>query len=481
MTSYALGQKVTSQNKTRLFYRPGDGNRLRHASSKPIKYNGRMFESLGKLARLQPGWARDMDGLIHFQYVHRQDYLPGSPDLLLDVLLLADDDDPACLVTTNDIMEHLGGDTENSAAAFFRVAETLSLKPVSLTKPMRLEPVIIPKPWGRELWYSGIESRGVSTVEGLPLAWLTDIFGAELGCAGSPVLLKILDPHPDSDFGDLYFEMHEQKVEVYIVTHLDSHAWPDDVGRIRYGFNQSLLADYDSREAFLTDYVAAVRRYQHLRDQIDDQLARLRAASGQDPESPVQPDTHRAWMGEVATDLREQEATLREAMYKFTALRTLKAGDVITVSPFFPHSLQHGVRVVEFQTPHYERYILSFTQRVLTQDHWDTEQVLNHALTDDPPPSQVRPLGPGRELIADFEAFTVVRYRLEQGQRLPLELRRYALVMSLTGHVSVDDVHLEPESALLLPPGVFSLGNNGREQATLLLAREPDIIAAEDP
>ena len=32
--------------------------------------------------------------------------------------------------------------------------------------------------------------------------------------------------------------------------------------------------------------------------------------------------------------------------------------------------------MVEFQTPTYERFILSFTQKVLTQDYWDTVKAI---------------------------------------------------------------------------------------------------------
>ena len=37
---------------------------------------------------------------------------------------------------------------------------------VSLDDPARLEPVVIDKPWGREIWYSGIEARGESRIVG---------------------------------------------------------------------------------------------------------------------------------------------------------------------------------------------------------------------------------------------------------------------------------------------------------------------------
>ncbi|MDK1022726.1 MAG: hypothetical protein QGD92_00670 [Gammaproteobacteria bacterium] len=68
-----------------------------------------------------------------------------------------------------------------------------------VTGPLTLETVVIPKPWGREIWYTGSEARGVSTIQGLPLPWVTSLYKSRLvgEADADPVLLKILDPLPD--------------------------------------------------------------------------------------------------------------------------------------------------------------------------------------------------------------------------------------------------------------------------------------------
>ena len=114
---------------------------------------------------------------------------------------------------------------------------------VSLDEPVRLRPVYIPKPWGREIWYSGIESRGESHISGsngsLPLSHYLALAPERL-CRRQPlVLLKVLDPRSEPGLGELYLEVHEQKREVYVVTHIDPNAWPDGRGNIRYGINQT--------------------------------------------------------------------------------------------------------------------------------------------------------------------------------------------------------------------------------------------------
>ena len=75
-------------------------------------------------------------------------------------------------------------------------------------------------------------------------------------------------------------------------------------------------------------------------------------------------------------------------MESFTRLLDLRVGDVVRVEPYYPHSLQHGVRVVELQTPTYERFIISFAQQVVTQDHWDSEHAIAHMSLDPAPEPQ---------------------------------------------------------------------------------------------
>ena len=103
---------------------------------------------------------------------------------------------------------------------------------INLFRPLCLKPIAIAKPWGQEIWYTGIEVRGQSLVEAAvggfttPLPWLLSLAPMRFagGADKSLCLLKVLDPLPDEVYGDLYFEMHEQKREVYVVTHLDQTA-----------------------------------------------------------------------------------------------------------------------------------------------------------------------------------------------------------------------------------------------------------------
>ena len=83
--------------------------------------------------------------------------------------------------------------------------------------PCALRPVTVPKPWGREVWYSGVEARGesgVCTTAGVePLSQ----YLGERGRTEPVILLKALQ----ATTGDLYLEVHETKSEVYVVDRID--------------------------------------------------------------------------------------------------------------------------------------------------------------------------------------------------------------------------------------------------------------------
>lgn len=230
------------------------------------------------------------------------------------------------------------------------------------SSPALLKPISIPKPWGQEIWYTGIEQRGVVDVVGLngrllSLPFMISALPQYLAgqYAQSLILLKILDPSPEPVIGDLYFELHEQKREVYVVTAIDEGAWPNGEGAIRFGFNDEVLAKYPSEAAFKSAFADSVKAYEKTRREID-ALSDL----GQT----------------VDNSLRTLELDQRNNMNAFTHMQPLSLGDVVKVPCLTPHSLQHGVRTVEFQTPVYERLIVSFAQKVLTQNHWDTDRAL---------------------------------------------------------------------------------------------------------
>ncbi|MCZ6854526.1 MAG: hypothetical protein O7G86_11465 [Gammaproteobacteria bacterium] len=299
---------------------------------------------------------------------------------------------------------------------------------VPLDAPVRLEPIHIPKPWGREIWYSGIEARGESRVRGrngsLPLSHYLALAPVRL-CRREPlVLLKVLDPHPEPVIGELYLEVHEEKREVYVVTHLDADAWPGGEGHIRFGVNQTVRHEYGDDKNFRAAYLNAVQEYRSIRNAID--------------------------TGEQIDAGQEREA--RAAMEKFTELKTLKVGDVVTVPPWLPHSLQHGVRVVEFQTPVYERHIISFPQKVLTQNHWDSETAIAGMTLDVPLEPDFVQLEPGVERIASFGDFNVCRATLAPNTvfNLPQHIP-YAVCIALSGGIRIGSLSLGAEEACFVP------------------------------
>lgn len=332
---------------------------------------------------------------------------------------------------------------------------------VDLEAPVELVTVDIPKPWGREIWYTGMETRGESAVRtnagNLPISRYLALAPERLVRNKPLVLLKILDPRPEPVSGDLYFEVHREKQEVYVVTHVDRSAWPDGVGRMRFGMDQALRARYADDAAFRRDYLQAVAHYERLRCRID--------------------------AGEAVPDTEEQAA--RAAMERFTALRTLVVGDVVTVPTWLPHSLQHGVRVVEFQTPTYERYIISFAQKVLTQDRWDSAFAIPRMAVDAPPVPDFETLEPGVERIVGFDDFRVWRVRLAPGQRFDLPAHpAYALCITVAGVVTLGGLALEAERAALVPGATLAdsarrralapVHNPGPEPAVFLIAA-PDL------
>lgn len=156
--------------------------------------------------------------------------------------------------------------------------------------------------------------------------------------------------------------------------------------------------------------------------------------------------------------LIKAEIELRHAMNSFVQEYPLVVGDVVTVPKLVPHALQHGVRVVEFQTPVYERKILSFAQKVLTQPHWDTEEALELVDLDAaglqlPELMSVAPQL-RIERIVNFDDFEVQRIQLEG--RYTVNKDVYCILMVLYGGLTLscaDDRRIAFDSgqAVLLP------------------------------
>ncbi|WP_149867861.1 hypothetical protein [Cellvibrio sp. PSBB023] len=280
----------------------------------------------------------------------------------------------------------------------------------------------------------------------MPLPWVLEFLRHRLalGDAGQLILLKVLDPLADECYGDLYFELHEQKQEVYVVTHVDQQAWPDGRGAIQLGFDPAIRARYTTNEAFKLAYGVAVSDYEKVRRAIDDLLDHKKREQGIALDQPIAACQLRLWMNELAQDaeykaLVDREKILKQVMDGFVALHPLAVGDVVAVPRLVPHALQHGVRVVEFQTPVYERKILSFGQKVLTQKHWDTAAALNLVDMDSallvPPTVLCHSDALQVQRIVNFEDFEVRRIRL--CGEYTLEFDHYCLLMVLEGEVGI--------------------------------------------
>jgi hypothetical protein len=397
-----------------------------------------MGEPLDCYRRWRSALAAGADALLLVDFELEQYWLPEAPPLPLTALYCVSTGPLQVAVTD----QTLTAGAYSPLEQFDSWTQQCQLARATPVAPLELLPIHIAKPWGREIWYTGVEQRGVSDFASpggrTPIPWLQAVLPDDAaGAAGQPlVLLKILDPAPQSITGDLYFELHETKREVYVVTKVDESAWPDGIGYIRYGFDPVQVAAAVCEQEFRSAYLAAVEAYETVRRALDEL-----------PE------------GEPASRLqRELEQQLREAMNSFTHMRPLRAGGVVVVPPLLPHALQHGVRTIEFQTPVYERKILSFAQQVLTQDHWDTREAMAQALLCAPHEAPFECLrqesGIRVERIVDFPDFEVRRIRLEGGAALELEsVADYALVMVIEGELALPGGTYRAEQALLLPRG----------------------------
>ncbi len=344
---------------------------------------------------------------------------------------------------------------------FPSICQQLCLPYFSSNRILELEPVHIPKPWGQEIWYTGIEERGVASLKAQgfssPLPWVLSALPAEM-CADSQqslILLKILDPSPDPAFGDLYFELHQEKREVYVVTAIDPQAWPMGKGAIRFGFNQDKRREYVSDAAFKSGFLASVKEYEHIRRKIDDFIDTLRERDGFPQDQLVDNTVLNTWLGEVPDDWSSEESTLHSNVELFTGTLALSVGDVIKVPCFIPHSLQHGVRTIEFQTPVYERLIVSFNQKVQTQAHWDTAEAAEVMSLEPIPREDVFALieepGVRREKIVEFEDFDVIRIELDTARGIALaDIESYCLIIGIQGLIDIQGDVIGPEQSALL-------------------------------
>jgi hypothetical protein len=382
--------------------------------------------------------SRPGPGLLLVDFELQQYWLPGARPLALTAIYFISAEGAVYVSVTDETLDNTHADPAQQYAAW---AGQHGFAQARLGSALALAPTYIAKPWGQEIWYTGVEERGVCALRSdtgeTPLPWLQMVMpGEAIGQRGAPlILLKILDPVAQSVTGDLYFELHEEKREVYVVTHVDPGAWPDGTGYIRFGFSADKRAEFGSADDFRAAYLAAVSAYEQVRRAIDEPR-----------------DGHSA----AGPDLARSEQELRREMDSFTGMKPLKVGDVIKVPLLTPHSLQHGVRTIEFQTPVFERKILSFAQQVVTQDHWDTPEAVAQMQLEAPEPNRSEVLcqeeGLLVERIVDFSDFEVQRVRLADGRTLDNpQIEHYALAIVVQGSLAVAGATYQPEQALLLP------------------------------
>jgi mannose-6-phosphate isomerase class I len=157
---------------------------------------------------------------------------------------------------------------------------------------------------------------------------------------------------------------------------------------------------------------------------------------------------------------------LRENASDFVGDLPVKVGEIISFPVLQIHSLRHGIKVIEFQTPHYERLILMFAQKVLTQNHWDTEEAINKMQADVYHP-------PKLECIQKSTGLAVERFN----EFPQFAFDRICLLIVISGQAEVSPLKGKPivlnaEESLFMPVamGSYRLESTGESQLICLKA-----------
>lgn len=379
---------------------------------------------------------------------------------------------------------------------------------ISSKAPLPLEIHHVEKPWGREGWYTGIEKRGLSRVRtssgSTDLPYALGMFPVPLVGEREvpPILLKTLEPLPEAVYGDLYLEVHREKWETYVVLSLDPKAWPDGEGALRAGLNPKRVEAYRKKhgekwqKALGKNLMAAIKAYEKVRREIDQRLDKALEKRGEDSQQPLPPTVHKKLLEKIPKKLRASEEEKRAAVEDFLGLVKLKPGDVACLPPGVLHSLQHGVKVIEFQTPTYERLIAMFAQKVLTQPHWDVEEAMECMEMEPYTPRFPEVLEQEDDLlverVVDFPQFQVERIKLPLNRNRPGRTEgdnRYQLLTVTAGKGEMilpggDTYSLVPEQAYLLPAtmGEYTVNAISAQGVTYLLASPAweESMASED-
>jgi len=240
-----------------------------------------------------------------------------------------------------------------------------------------------------------------------------------------------------------------------VVTEIDKTAWPSGTGIIKAGLHPDKITEYQKihgekwSDFLLKNFKQAIAEYEMLRRQIDESTE------------------------SISTELTAQELSLREKAAAFVGDCSVRVGDIVSFPVFQLHSLQHGIKVIEFQTPHYERLIVMFSQKVLTQKHWDTADALSKILPEIYELPELERLHKSAGILAerfvDFPQFTADRISLDTNHVWNDQLNgQYHLLITISGQATVfpengQSVIMNPEEALFLAVGMgsYRLMNTG--------------------
>ena len=359
---------------------------------------------------------------------------------------------------------------DNPNSLLESVAKNRKAVIIDSKEPLQLKVLKIKKPWGYEGWYTGVEKRGVVNVIDkygkTELPYALNLFKKQMlaGDSESLILLKTLNPVTEKTIGDLYFELHEKKWEVYVVIEIDKTAWPSKTGIIKAGLHPEKIEKYKKnygnnwKEILLREFKSAVFEYEEVRRQIDDPKV------------------------ETSKELLEKEAKLRDKASGFVGDLPVKVGDIISFPVFQIHSLRHGIKVVEFQTPHYERLILMFAQKVLTQNRWDIEEAISKMETEVYQPPKLECIYNSEylnvERFTDFPQFNFDRIRIAPNNSYEVQLDgQYQLLIIISGRAALvsqsgNSINIKKEEALFLPlaMGRYIIENIGDNQLICLKA-----------
>lgn len=223
----------------------------------------------------------------------------------------------------------------------------------------------IKKPWGQEVWHTGSEKRGVCHVKvndrKLPLPYYELAMGSALQEEKSSlILLKELEPFDIAFYGELYTELHEEKDEVYIVSELPKNR----AAEVKLGLK---------KQTSLSTFRKNLTEYEAIRRQIDEKLAELGVEFQRTGLEQIE-ELARLKKDRLPRNMVEKELECFERIRNDCQIHGLALGDVVRVPTHTPHALQPGTKVVEFQSPVYERKILASNQKVLTQNTLDIEE-----------------------------------------------------------------------------------------------------------